>query len=148
MDTENKSVGKEYAQRGEAIARDGLKRCSSCTHFLSVEQFDKNRRSKDGFQNNCSECRRQYHRKYYQRRKAGDDTQYLARQAANLRRSVFLRKLKQYNLTEDQYKELASKGCAICGGPPRGRGRYHFDHNHTTGKFRGLLCSKCNPAIG
>jgi hypothetical protein len=51
MDTENKSVGKEYAQRGEAIARDGLKRCSSCTHFLSVEQFDKNRRSKDGLFN-------------------------------------------------------------------------------------------------
>jgi hypothetical protein len=59
-----------------------------------------------------------------------------------------LRKLKKYDLTEDQYNVLAAKGCAICGGPPNGRGRYAFDHDHTTGKFRGLLCTKCNTGIG
>lgn len=124
------------------------KRCSSCVQALPYEQFDKNRRSKDGYQNVCSECRRQYHRDWYNKRKAGDDTAYLARQAANLRRSVFLRKLRQHNLTEEEYNTLASKGCAICTGPPRGRGRYHFDHDHLTGRFRGLLCTKCNTGIG
>ena len=141
-------TGKQYAERGEAVAQNGLKRCSACTQLLSVDSFDRNKRAKDGYQNVCSECRRDYHRKWYQRRKSGDDTEYLAGQAAKLRRNVFLRKLKQYGLSELQYNELASKGCAICGGPPRGRGRYHFDHEHLTGKFRGLLCATCNPAIG
>jgi hypothetical protein len=141
-------IGKQYAKRGEAVNCNGLKRCSACTQFLSIELFDRNKRAKDGYQNVCSECRRAYHRKWYAKRKSGDDTRYLARQASNLRRSVFLRKLKKFNLTETQYDELAAKGCAICSGPPRGRGRYHFDHEHLTGKFRGLLCSKCNPALG
>jgi hypothetical protein len=38
--------------------------------------------------------------------------------------------------------------CEICGGPPNGRGRFHFDHDHETGQFRGWLCAKCNWAIG
>lgn len=141
-------TGKQRAERGEAAVHGGLKRCSSCTQTLPILEFDKNRRAADGYQNVCKECRRKYHQECYQKRKSGDDTQYLVRQAANLRRSVFLRRLKQYELTEEDYNLLASKGCAICGGPPRGRGRYHFDHNHVTGKFRGLLCTKCNTGIG
>lgn len=32
--------------------------------------------------------------------------------------------------------------CAICVDPlPE---RFHIDHNHKTGKVRGLLCSSCN----
>jgi len=80
MDTANK----QRAQRGEAVATNGLKRCSACTEVLAVALFDKNKRQPDGLQNNCSECRRKYHRLYYQRRKAGDDTAYLAYQASKL----------------------------------------------------------------
>jgi hypothetical protein len=40
--------------------------------------------------------------------------------------------------------------CAICQQPPtRGRGkRFHVDHDHQTGKIRGLLCSVCNVSLG
>lgn len=37
--------------------------------------------------------------------------------------------------------------CAICGGVT-GYKRLTVDHNHTTGKVRGLLCDLCNRALG
>lgn len=41
-------------------------------------------------------------------------------------------------------------GCAICRRPEsdvKGR-RLHVDHCHATGRVRGLLCARCNIAIG
>jgi len=58
----------------------------------------------------------------------------------------------KYGLTPDEYDELlAAQGgvCAICAGPPDGRWpRYAVDHDHETGEVRGLLCTRCNRAIG
>lgn len=34
--------------------------------------------------------------------------------------------------------------CEICNRP----GRICFDHDHTTGKFRGWICHKCNAVLG
>jgi hypothetical protein len=58
---------------------------------------------------------------------------------------------KRYGITIKDYKQLEmvqGGRCAICGGPPSGRGRLHLDHNHSTGRIRGLLCSTCNVGIG
>ena len=39
--------------------------------------------------------------------------------------------------------------CAICGTTSTGnRKAFHVDHDHKTGKVRGLLCSNCNTGIG
>lgn len=39
--------------------------------------------------------------------------------------------------------------CAICGVPEKELTRkLHTDHNHETGKIRGLLCANCNHGIG
>lgn len=40
--------------------------------------------------------------------------------------------------------ELEYSECVICGSSHR----ICIDHNHTTGKFRGLLCATCNGALG
>jgi hypothetical protein len=41
-----------------------------------------------------------------------------------------------------------NQGCAICGCKCSTYSRLSVDHCHTTGKVRGLLCQKCNSAIG
>ena len=61
--------------------------------------------------------------------------------------------LKKYNLTEHQYNEMLKQQngvCAICKQKEIHK-LYKFlpvDHNHKTGKIRGLLCSRCNYGIG
>lgn len=57
---------------------------------------------------------------------------------------------KQYGITLDEYATLlASQGgaCAICRRQETGK-RLAVDHDHTTGVVRGLLCQKCNTALG
>jgi hypothetical protein len=55
-------------------------------------------------------------------------------------------------LTDEQYKaklDAQGGGCAICGRKPKpdAKRRYCQDHNHDTGKLRGLLCFICNGKI-
>lgn len=38
--------------------------------------------------------------------------------------------------------------CAICQNPPLGKRTLAVDHDHKTGKIRGLLCGNCNTALG
>jgi hypothetical protein len=63
----------------------------------------------------------------------------------------YIRHLKEaYGLTEEQYLGLvANQGglCAICSNAPKNR-KLDIDHCHTTNRIRGLLCNKCNQAIG
>lgn len=64
--------------------------------------------------------------------------------------------IRLYGITLDEYERLATKQsnvCAICNQPEtlilRGRiKRLHVDHCHITNKVRGLLCAKCNKALG
>lgn len=58
--------------------------------------------------------------------------------------------LRAYGITEAEYQELLiaqSKRCAICRKKPKEK-RLHVDHNHETGKVRGLLCFNCNGGLG
>jgi len=57
-----------------------------------------------------------------------------------------------YNISVPQYEALLAEQhgcCAICGTDACATGR-HFavDHDHTTGRIRGLLCVNCNQGIG
>ncbi|SRR5260221_1404972 len=55
---------------------------------------------------------------------------------------------RTYDITPDQYKEMAINGCHICGEPDDLAKRLHVDHCHATGRVRGLLCDPCNRGLG
>ncbi len=56
-----------------------------------------------------------------------------------------------YGITIEQFDEMLKKQknkCAICKtNKPTGKG-FGVDHNHRTGKIRGILCHHCNIALG
>jgi len=64
-----------------------------------------------------------------------------------------------YGITLEQYNKILKKQnyvCKICHKttkdisckPSRNDKRLHVDHNHATGKIRGLLCRRCNCVLG
>jgi len=56
-----------------------------------------------------------------------------------------------YDIRLVQYEQMVERQtgvCAICGRPPRGRRALDVDHDHVTGRVRGLLCGNCNRAVG
>ena len=59
--------------------------------------------------------------------------------------------MQKYGITLADYDQMFAEQdglCAICFQPPTEGRRMAVDHNHETGKVRGLLCLRCNLAIG
>lgn len=58
--------------------------------------------------------------------------------------------LKGYGLTPEAYQaiwDVQNGKCRICC-LPEGKKALVVDHNHETGKVRGLLCAACNVMLG
>lgn len=97
--------------------------CVKCGRVRRLEKFSPNIARRNGIASWCKPCR--------------------ARQQL----------LRTYGITYEEYdrlREQQRRRCAICESPiaKRGRQRGYVDHNHQTGRVRGLLCSSCNFAIG
>jgi len=109
--------------------------CTRCKVEKSLDSFNKRKDSKDGLQYFCKECREVLNKETYCPDKAAN---------AHLKRN--------YGITLAEYDTMLEQQegcCKVCGtDEPGGQGRFHVDHNHTTGKVRGLLCSECNTGLG
>lgn len=63
---------------------------------------------------------------------------------------------RRFGITQEEYDQLCEAqghACAICKRPERDTvngvvKRMAVDHEHNTGRVRGLLCSSCNRGIG
>lgn len=59
---------------------------------------------------------------------------------------------RYYKLTPEDFDRMLSEQngrCAICGsGDTKTNGHMSVDHDHLTGKVRGLLCGSCNVGLG
>lgn len=63
-----------------------------------------------------------------------------------LRKNNYLE--KQYGMTLAEFNQTLQGqggGCAICNSNTK---RMHVDHDHETGRVRGILCARCNLGVG
>lgn len=60
-------------------------------------------------------------------------------------------RIRMYGISVEDYEQMLEDqngGCYICGKKPDGKRALDIDHDHITGKVRGLLCSNHNRALG
>lgn len=60
-------------------------------------------------------------------------------------------RFREYGLAHGDFMSMLEEQnylCAACDTPLFDDKNTHVDHNHSTGKIRGLLCQACNLALG
>lgn len=119
------------------IGAPGTVWCCACKRFKKKRCFAACRRKRNGLQGICKKCSAlaavYYRQKYPHRLKA----------------SHLKHRLKRFGLTPEQYDKLllAQMGaCAVCSRTEKRK--LAVDHDHSTGKIRGLLCTRCNNGLG
>lgn len=112
------------------------KRCSRCKRTLPGEAFASNRSVPGGLQAYCRACSADHYR---QRREA------LRPRRAEINRDAYFR--RKYGISAEQLAQMIEEQVGICPICLSARAR-HVDHDHETGKVRGVLCSNCNSALG
>lgn len=143
-----------------------MKKCSTCKVEKDDCEFSKCKTKKDGLDPRCKECQKirskafylkntekinQATKAYYKNNTEKVNAITKAYYTANSEKS-FASKLKHnYQMTvKDYYLLLEQQNgvCAICGRECLTGERLSVDHSHTSGRVRGLLCRKCNSALG
>jgi hypothetical protein len=128
---------------------EGTKTCRMCHKELPIGDFCPAKTNVDGRNNACRPCDNAYRRSKY-----ADGT--YAYPPRDERKRAQLK--SSHNTTLEYYCQLLQEQegvCAICKQPNnhirRSSGTpcdLHVDHDHITGKIRGLLCGKCNMGLG
>lgn len=130
----------QRTQRARKLAQntDSQRRCSTCSKVLELtgDNFYISRSDRDGFQRNCKPCQKEHAKSLSPEQKE-----------ANWARRIE----RVYGISSERYYSMLAEqgGCRICGeGPVGAVAKLAVDHCHRTGRVRGLLCTKCNSAIG
>jgi len=114
------------------------KKCRDCGITKPLEQFNSQKKNKDGRQGHCRECAKKRWAEY--------STPEVKQ------RQCDLRLVRKFKLTREEFNKIfdaQGRKCAICPRTePSGSGTWHVDHDHKTDKVRGLLCMHCNRALG
>lgn len=127
--------------RRATVIPDGEKLCPGCDSKKAFSEFARHAGCKDGFRPECKECTSNYQR--------AKRPEY----AGSVSRRYSLK--KNFGITVEQYDQMLADQdgrCKICGSD-KSTGRWDtgflcVDHDHETGKIRGLLCSTCNSGLG
>jgi hypothetical protein len=117
--------------------------CKACDSIKECTDFHKDSSSKRGYAYYCKSCATAKSRKWHKDNK--DDEQYKQARANSYYKTKYKLSLEErINLLREQ-----EGTCAICHTPLNPFGNYtHTDHDHLTGKVRGILCTNCNRGLG
>ena len=129
------------------------KKCNNCKNEKPISEF--RTLEKKWLTNQCIECLRKNGRdRYWKHHKKYKATARKYAKTRNPNKRYFMSVKYRLNIPNPRewYETQLIKqngGCAICGNKSN-LNRSHFcaDHDHTTNKVRGLLCSWCNRMIG
>lgn len=123
-----------------------MKKCNKCKKYKNLKEFYKSKTGKDGVLAICKKCARLKSLNWHYNNKEA---------SAKRRRKVGM---SSFGLTVEEYDKLfieQNGNCKICGNPEtvidKRTGKFRrlaVDHDHKTGKVRGLLCQKHNTMIG
>jgi hypothetical protein len=97
---------------------------------------------------NRREQRRRYREKNAEKLRAKGRAYAASEDGKAKQRTAYFK--RKYGITADEYDRLLQSqegGCAICGENPHKYG-LAVDHDHVTGRVRGLLCVSHNTALG
>ena len=144
-----------------------MKRCKRCGVEKALDEFYRSPGMRDGHRNDCKACNLAGKRQRYladpgvvkarvkrwqqenpERLNAYRRARRLEPEVKRRERAGHLK--RKYGITVEQYDamlETQGGGCFICGRPPREEISLHVDHDHSTGKVRGILCFCCNNAL-
>lgn len=139
--------------------------CSRCRSMLPTTMFNPCRLPSGlmGFDSWCRPCERvraaeraaaltpEEKRQKAARAKEVEQRRRLADPEAALRRDL-RRSCRRLDLNPDfviAFWENHGHRCDVCQRHPQpDERRFHLDHDHNNGKFRGILCSQCNTLLG
>jgi hypothetical protein len=127
------------------------KTCRRCGETKDLSEFYKRTKSKDGRYRTCKSCMKNKNSDYYQNHVEWY-AQYFQRRIKEIPKETYREKqvASHYKISVEEYRKLIerSKGvCEACGHPQPSLS-LAVDHDHKTGKVRGLLCRRCNLALG
>lgn len=112
--------------------------CTKCGEVKPAVEFHTNKSRKSGITCWCKDCA-----------KTRDQSRYTVGAGLDKTRARY-RKWK-YGITQDQFESLLEKqggGCGVCKRADPGKHTWRVDHDHLTGKVRGVLCGTCNSGLG
>jgi hypothetical protein len=151
--------------------------CATCKIKKVLSEFNKNKKAKDGLNSSCRNCQKLYQIKWndlnrekvkiYSKKYRNENKKEWLKRNKDWREShkEHLKNYRHeqdlvynYNITREQYNQMLESQngvCAICGKEETIVDKrinriilLAVDHDHQTGKVRGLLCSHCNKALG